>query len=378
MTAEYLISVFQIILIDIVLSGDNAVVIAMAAHKLPAHQRKRAILWGGAIAILMRIVFTLIMAFLLMVPLVRLLGGFVLCWIACKLLMDEEDEHEIGGDDGNKGTWAAIRMIFVADLVMSLDNMLAVAGASHGDVIRLLIGLFVSIGIIMTCSALIAQLMNKYKWIVYVGAGILAFTAAEMMMGDREVAAYLVRDRHVSLSSHWDDWMLTHGKVKEFKDAQNLPADLKDVLKIEPVTEGKQKLTFIGQMTMAQRDEMLAAVKQNEVAEERTTWSFISAIFAGDEKADRAVIEEMYDHAYVREVPGWVPDWEVKALNFNLRQRAERWLQSKWPAQAWSDVEHHRYPWVAWGFYGLVVTLCMVIPHWLASRAKKATEQKSA
>src|SRR5205807_3026581 len=109
------------------LSGDNAVVIAMAAHKLPEHQRKRAILWGGAIAILMRVAFTLVMAFLLLVPGVRFIGGIVLVWIACKLLLGEDDEHEIDASKAVRSTWAAIQMIFIADFVMSLDNMLAVA-----------------------------------------------------------------------------------------------------------------------------------------------------------------------------------------------------------------------------------------------------------
>src|SRR5262245_58137895 len=169
MTLQLLLSIFQIILIDIVLSGDNAVVIAMAAHKLPAYQRKRAILWGGGIAIFLRIVFTMIMSFLLMLPGLRLFGGIVLVWIACKLLIGEEEE-EITPDNADQGALAAIRMIFIADLMMSLDNMLAVAGASHNDQKMLVMGLLVSIAIIMTCSNFIARLMNRFKWIVYIGA----------------------------------------------------------------------------------------------------------------------------------------------------------------------------------------------------------------
>src|SRR5262249_539142 len=208
MTLAVLGKIFQIIAMDIVLSGDNAVVIAMAAHKLPAYQRKRAIWWGGGIAIFLRIVFTMVMAFLLMVPGVRLIGGLVLVWIACKLLL-EEGEAEITPDAADKSALAAIRMIFVADFVMSLDNMLAVAGASNGDWGGLLMGLVVSIGIIMTCSAVIARLMNRFKWIVYLGAAILAYTAADMMIGDREVASYFARAHHVSLNRHWEhDFML--------------------------------------------------------------------------------------------------------------------------------------------------------------------------
>ena len=169
MNLELLLSILQIILIDVVLSGDNAVVIAMAAHKLPEHQRKRAILWGGGIAIAMRIVFTMIMSFLLMIPTLRFLGGLLLVWIAFKLLRGEEEE-EVTADNAARSTYAAIKMIFFADFAMSLDNMLAVAGASHGNPILLLAGLLISIGIIMTCSNWIASMMNRYHWIVTLGA----------------------------------------------------------------------------------------------------------------------------------------------------------------------------------------------------------------
>lgn len=168
MTLQLTLSILQIILIDVVLSGDNAVVIAMAAHKLPEHQRKRAILWGGGIAIVLRIIFTMIMSFLLMVPWLRLFGGLLLVWIACKLLRDEEEE-EVTADSAGRSTIAAIKMIFLADFAMSLDNMLAVAGASHGNWKLLLGGLVISIAIIMTCSNLIASLMNRYHWIVTLG-----------------------------------------------------------------------------------------------------------------------------------------------------------------------------------------------------------------
>ena len=110
MTFAFLLSILQIILIDVVLSGDNAVVIAMAAHKLPEHQRKRAILWGGGIAIFMRIIFTMIMAFLLMVPGLRMFGGLLLVWIACKLLRDEEEE-DVTANNTERSTLAAIKMI---------------------------------------------------------------------------------------------------------------------------------------------------------------------------------------------------------------------------------------------------------------------------
>lgn len=344
MTLETLASIAQIILIDIVLSGDNAVVIAMAAHKLPAYQRQRAILWGGAIAIFLRIIFTLVMAFLLMVPGVRLIGGLVLMWIACKLLV-EEGEHEISADDADRSALAAIRMIFVADFVMSLDNMLAVAGASHGDWKLLLAGLLISIGIIMTCSALIARLMNRFKWIVYVGAAILAFTAGEMMMGDRELAGYVVRHQGVSLNSHWlEDYMLSHAHVRGFR-ADDLPENLKDVTRYE-----NGRLTFIGQMDEAQRDALLERVnpEKEEAAVEK----------------DRAAIKDMYELSYVRKVPGWVPE--------SFQGMVSGWLQRKWPAEDYRRVEGHRHHYVAWGFYGLIIGICLTSPYWLKRAGDEA------
>jgi len=340
MNLEILAKIAQIILIDIVLSGDNAVVIAMAAHRLPDHQRKKAILWGGGIAIAMRIMFTMIMAFLLMIPGVRFVGGLVLVWIACKLLMGEEDEHKIKSG-GNKSTWAAIRMIFVADFVMSLDNMLAVAGAGGENFVLLIFGLLVSIGIIMTCSALIARLMNRYHWIVYLGAAILAFTAGEMIMGDREMAGYFARSHQVSLNNKWEeDFMITREPVSNFKDIGDLPAEWKDQVRYEG-----GKLEFIGQMTIPQHQELLAHV---------------------DKPADKEAIDVMYEKSYRRDVPNWVPaDWQPRVHN---------WFQRKWPFEVWKGIQGRQYHFVAWIVYGVVVAFCLALPAWLKKRGGKAPE----
>lgn len=344
MNLEYVLSVLQIILIDIVLSGDNAVVIAMAAHKLPPHQRKRAILWGGGIAIFMRIGFTVIVAGLLMVPVLKLVGGFVLAMIACKLLL-EEDEPEISEENAQRSAWAAIRMIFVADFVMSLDNMLAVAGAAHGDNLRLLLGLLVSIAIIMTCSGLIAGLMNRYHWIVYVGAMILAYTSAQMMVEDRELARYFVREHHVSLSSHWESgWMTSEAKLKTYDAPQELPPDLRDVVQYAPE---KHTLTFIGQMTEDQRDELLGHVTDQH---------------------DKDEINGMYENAHEVPVPGWVPE--------GLKPRISSWIQHKWPAEDWRNVQGRQYHWVAYVVYALVIGVCVTSPYWWPGRKKNEPAEK--
>ena len=327
MNLTYVLSVLQIILIDIALSGDNAMVIALAAHRLPIFQRRRAILWGGAVAIVLRIIFTLVMSFLLMTPGLRLIGGIVLMWIACKLLIDE-GEPESAPDKAAENLFAAVKMIFLADFVMSLDNMLAVAGASHGDPMRLLLGLLVSIVIIMTCSAMIARLMNRYKWLVYLGAGILAFTSAEMMIGDREVASYCVRSWKISLNNHWEhEWKETHARVSQL-DASALPDEWRQF-----VHQKHGQFTFVGQMTAEQRDELLRHVSTPK---------------------DREAIEDVYDTSHAREVPGWIPE--------SLRDRVRLWFQNKWPAASWIGIRN--YPWVAWVFYAIVVAACLASPLW--------------
>ncbi|MBI3864338.1 MAG: TerC family protein [Planctomycetia bacterium] len=339
MVLALLTKIAQIILIDIVLSGDNAVVIAMAAHKLPDHQRKQAILWGGAIAIIMRIMFTLIMAFLLLVPGVRFVGGLVLIWIACKLLMGEDDDHEIDATKASRSTWAAIRMIFVADFVMSLDNMLAVAGAAGEEWWMIIMGLLVSIAIIMFFSAVIARLMNRYHWIVYAGAAILAFTAGEMILGDRELANYIAVNHRMSLNKEWEEkFMLTHEKVSMLRGADDLPEDLQDVVQYH---DGK--LEFIGQMTEQQRDDLLARV---------------------DAESDKEAISHIYEVSHKRDVPDWVPA--------NWRPRVENWFQRRWPADVWRGVQGRQYHFVAWIFYAAVVAFCLAVPYLLRRRKKPA------
>lgn len=181
--------ILKISFIDICLSGDNAVVIAMAARSLPGNQQRRAILYGGAAAILLRVTVTALVAWALRVPLLQLGGGLLLCWIAVKLLRGGEEEKDV-----KAGTTLgeAVATIVTADFVMSLDNMLAVGGASEGNVSLLLMGLLLSMAIIMFCSSLIARLMNRLPWLVYIGAGTLGYTAGEMILRDRWLHRFYV------------------------------------------------------------------------------------------------------------------------------------------------------------------------------------------
>ncbi len=181
-------AIASIILIDLVLSGDNALVIGMAARELPNRQRKWAILWGTGVAILLRVAFTALTALLFFsVTGLRLIGGLLLIWIAVKLLVrppagrlaaDKEDAAV------SHSLWEAIRIIVIADVVMSLDNILAVAGASRGHLGLLVFGLALSIPILMGGAALVAYLMRRMPWLIWLGGGVLAWVAGEMIVGD--------------------------------------------------------------------------------------------------------------------------------------------------------------------------------------------------
>lgn len=181
--ATLIVAALKITFIDMVLSGDNAVVIAMAARSLPKEQQKKAVMYGGAAAIILRVIVTALVAYALAIPFLQLGGGVVLFWIACKLLKGGGEEHQ--NVKAGSNLMNAISTIVVADFVMSLDNMLAVGGASHGSMSLLMLGLLISMAIIMFASGYIADLMNKYSWIVNLGAAILAWTAGNMIVEDR-------------------------------------------------------------------------------------------------------------------------------------------------------------------------------------------------
>jgi YjbE family integral membrane protein len=185
-TAAFWAALGSIILTNIVLSGDNAVVIALAARSLPAHLQKRAIVLGSAAAIVMRIVLTIVAVQLLQLPWLKLVGGVLLLWIGVSLMGEEEDERQHAGKA--MGVGAAIRTILVADLVMSLDNVLAVAAAAQGSTLLLVAGLVISIPLIVFGSTLLLKLMERFPVIITAGAALLGWLAGEMMLTDPALA----------------------------------------------------------------------------------------------------------------------------------------------------------------------------------------------
>jgi len=183
---HFMYALLRIVIIDLVLSGDNAVVIGMAAHRLPLRQRKQAIVIGGGAAIVLRIVLTTVAALLLKIPVLQLIGGLLLIWIAFKLLKQEEESHE--GVRVAASMREAVFTILLADLVMSTDNVLGVAGASEGNVQLLLFGLIFSMIILMWMGSIVATLINRFGWLSYVGAAVIAWTGALMIFEDPYVA----------------------------------------------------------------------------------------------------------------------------------------------------------------------------------------------
>ncbi len=211
MTLDYLGSIFKIILFDLVLSGDNAVVIGLAAHLLPPPQRRQAMLWGCGMAIVMRVILTLLVAQLLLFPGLRFAGALMLVWIACRLIL----EHDDAGDETKPppgSLMKAITRIAMADFIMSLDNVVAIAGASQSDPIRIILGLFLSISMLLLLSAVIVEIMSRYRWIAYVGTAVLALTAADLMLQDCEVFYRTRMAQGVELAfPHWAAWTLRIG-----------------------------------------------------------------------------------------------------------------------------------------------------------------------
>ena len=180
-------ALLKIIGVNIVLSGDNAVVIALAARSLPPQQQKKAILYGSGAAIVMRIILTLFAVALLALPWLKIIGSVLLLWIGVKLLVPEDEEENIQASDN---LMAAIKTILIADLVMSLDNVIAVAAAAGGNVTLLIIGLAISIPLVVFGATILLKLMERFPIIITIGAGLLGFVAGEMGWEDSGISGF--------------------------------------------------------------------------------------------------------------------------------------------------------------------------------------------
>ena len=223
---EFLSALLAIIVIDLVLAGDNAIVIALAARNLPRQLQRRAIIWGSLGAVVVRSSLTVAVLWLLGVPGLMLAGGLLLVWIAYKLLAGSDNgggDHEVAPA---KSFWAAMRTIVVADAVMGLDNVLAVAGAAHGSVLLVVTGLLISIPIVVWGSTLILHWLERFPALLYIGGAVLAWTAAKMIADEPLYQAWL--DDRPGVKSAL--FVLTIGGVLGAAWLRNRKAKAKEVL----------------------------------------------------------------------------------------------------------------------------------------------------
>lgn len=181
MDGNFLSNLLGIIIIDLVLAGDNAILIGMAARNLPHSQQNKVIFWGTAGAIIIRAIATMVVVWLLNIPGLRLVGGLILIWIAYGLLAEKKEHDEV---EAGVSMWAAIRTIIIADFVMGLDNVLAVAGAAQGNFTLIIAGLLISVPVMVWGSTLVIKFIERYPIIIYVGAGVLAYTAGSMITSE--------------------------------------------------------------------------------------------------------------------------------------------------------------------------------------------------
>ena len=195
-SAEFFSALLAIIVIDLVLAGDNAIVIALVARKLPKHLQRITIIGGTIGAVVVRIAMTVAIVWLLNVPGLLLVGGVLLVWIAYKLLAPFHDgKKQLDVASPRVGLWAAIRTIIVADAVMGMDNVLGVAGAAHGEFLLVVLGLLISVPIMVLGSTLILKWVERYPIIIYVGASVLAWTAVKMITSEPVLQEFLVQNR---------------------------------------------------------------------------------------------------------------------------------------------------------------------------------------
>ncbi|OKO91044.1 putative membrane protein [Geobacillus proteiniphilus] len=187
LSVEFWTALLSIIIIDLLLAGDNAIVIGLAARNLPKHQQKKAVVWGTVGAVVIRALATIFVVWLLKIPGLLLVGGVLLVWIAYKLLVEGKghDDVEAGGN-----LWEAIRTIIIADALMGLDNVLAVAGAAHGNFLLVVLGLLISVPIMVWGSTLILKWIERFPIIITIGAGVLAWTAAKMIVDEPFLKEY--------------------------------------------------------------------------------------------------------------------------------------------------------------------------------------------
>jgi YjbE family integral membrane protein len=188
LSADLLAKLLGVLGTNVVLSGDNAVVIAMAARRLHGPNRRKAIIWGTVGAVVLRLIFAAIVSYLLSIPFLEAAGGLLLLWISWKLVQEDPSEEKV---QAGRSPWEAVRIIIVADAVMSLDNVVALVGVSGGDFMVLAIGIATTIPLVVYGSTLLTSLLDRFPILVYAGAGLLVYIAVEMFFDDEAAGVHL-------------------------------------------------------------------------------------------------------------------------------------------------------------------------------------------
>jgi len=222
-TADFWIGLVKIVWINIILSGDNAVVIAMAARSLPAAQQKKAVIFGSGAAVVLRILLTVVAAKLLALPYLQILGGALLLWIGVQLLGDEDEDN---GEEKQYGSMlAAVRTILLADLVMSLDNVIAVAAAAQGSMVLLILGLAISIPLVIFGSTLMIKLMERFPIIIMLGAALIGWVGGETIVSDVALRGALAANPwlHYAGAAAGAVFVVVFGKWQQRRAASAMP-----------------------------------------------------------------------------------------------------------------------------------------------------------
>jgi len=198
-TPQFWLAGLEIIVINILLSGDNAVVIALACRNLPDRQRRWGVFWGAIGAIVLRIILTFFAVSLLELSWLKVIGGILLVWIGIKLIAEEEGdgEHEVKASDR---LLAAVRTVIIADIVMSIDNVLGVAAAAHGSLLLLIFGLVISVPLVIGGAQVIMRLIERFPILIIAGGGLLGYVAGELIVEDSAIVGW------VATHAHWLHW----------------------------------------------------------------------------------------------------------------------------------------------------------------------------
>jgi YjbE family integral membrane protein len=209
-TPAFWTGLLTIIWVNVILSGDNAVVIALAARSLPKRQQAKAVFWGAGAAVILRIVLTIGAVELLKLPYLKIIGGVLLLWIAVKLLLPEEDDADI---ESSTNLLQAVKTILIADLVMSLDNVIAVAAVAKGSIILLVLGLGLSIPLVIFGATLLMNLMERYPIIITIGAALLGWVAGEMLITDPAIVSWVADLRWMHFQLPEINWIEVGGAL---------------------------------------------------------------------------------------------------------------------------------------------------------------------